>query len=106
MNQFASNNIISKYRHLCSILLLAIFSIMLYPPNWFITAPGSNQTVQIAEEEETHLAELASFSSDVLFFELDVPSFKDVATELTYATFSMAVFSQILLEIVAPPPRG
>ncbi len=106
MKPFASNNMISKYRHLCSILLLAIFSIMLYPPNWFITAPGSNQTVQIAEEEETHLAELASFSSDIVFFELDVLSFMDYATEQAFRAFLMAVFPQILLEIVAPPPRG
>lgn len=105
MNQFASNHIISKYRHLFSILLLAIFSIMLYPPNWFIQAPGCNQTVQIAEEEETHLAELTSFSSDMVFFESENEDLNTFFFIFEFGFFCLSDFSQILLEIIAPPPR-
>ena len=54
-----SVHITKKVRGFLALVLLSVFSVMLFPQNWYITVPGSSQSVQIVEEEESQAHQLS-----------------------------------------------
>lgn len=105
MTKLALNSIIIKYRNWLSILLLSIFSIMMYPPNWCITASDMQQTIQIAEEEESQLVELSS--ARLFYFQINCIDLNIMLFSAIILNFIDHAECEIIpnpLEIILPPP--
>lgn len=105
MRTLALNSAIVQYRHWWAVMLFSIFSIMMYPPNWYITANDSQQSVQIVEEEETQLAELASFSFDALPTEAVELNLSVLYTRiLLLANQAQGEIIYNPIDVIVPPP--
>lgn len=102
-----SVHISKKMRGFLALVLLSVFSVMLFPQNWYITVPGSNQSVQIVEEEESQAHQLS------------VSTLKAVVSSafIDNLVFEAALFLDLCLahlhekiplvktEVFTPPPR-
>lgn len=102
-----SVHITKKTRGFFALVLLSVFSVMLFPQNWYINVPGSSQAIQIVEEEESQAHQLSVNTLKVMVSSFLADNILGQAA-LFLDLYLRQPFQKIPLlktEVFTPPPR-